>query len=300
MKDLIIGVDGGGTRSRILLIDSATKEVLGRQESGPANINSSVDESWNSIIEGIEDILGHKISDIAVNQYNMTLVAGLAGTEISSACDDFKNHQYSNYFNSLDLLSDGHIACIGALDGENGSLISIGTGTIGYQIQTGKEPNRVSGWGFPHSDEGGGAWLGIEAIRILFKALDKRIESSALLDFLFNKYENNLDQLIFLSNQKSQNWFGKAGSHVIEFYQENGRGDRHLNDLMNKAANEIILIINALDTSSGSSLPICLAGGLSKFLIDWLPEHIQQRIVKSKSTPEEGAVSYALNKYKKR
>jgi len=299
MRNLIIGVDGGGTRSSILLIDSTTEEVLGRQESGPANINSSVEESWSSIIRGIERILGAKIADIATKQYNLTLVAGLAGTEISSACNEFKNHEYSNYFNSLDLLSDAHIACIGALNGENGSLINIGTGTIGYQIQTGKEPNRVSGWGFPHSDEGGGAWLGIEATRLLFKSLDKRVEPSSLLDFLFSKFDNNLDELIFLSNQKSQNWFGKAGSHVIEFYRENGKGDRHLDDLMTRATNEIIEVVNALDVSSGSFLPICLAGGISKFLFDWLPEHIQKRVVESRSTPEEGAVSYALNKYKK-
>jgi glucosamine kinase len=50
-------------------------------------------------------------------------------------------------------------------------LIAIGTGTVGYQIEGDKEC-KVGGWGFPHGDEGSGAWLGMEAVRMTLHWLD--------------------------------------------------------------------------------------------------------------------------------
>jgi glucosamine kinase len=300
MKELIIGVDGGGTRSRILIIDSVTQEVVGRAESGPANINTSVEESWNSILHGIENILKEKLESIAKKKFNLSLVAGLAGTEITNACEEFLQYKYNTHFNEVTLLSDAHIACLGAFAGQDGSILSFGTGTFGYQIYQGNLSKKIVGWGFPHSDEASGAWIGMEAIRLLLKAQDKRIETSPFLDFLFRKYENNLDKLVLLANQKKPNWFAENAGHIIEFYKNNGKGDPHLDSLMARATQEIIEMINALDATPNGNLPICFSGGLAPFLLDWLPQDIQQRIVKSKLSPEEGAVFYALNMRKQK
>ena len=48
-------------------------------------------------------------------------------------------------------------------------------GTVAFQIEGDKE-YKVGGWGFPHGDEGSGAWLGLEAVRLTLHWLDGRGE----------------------------------------------------------------------------------------------------------------------------
>ena len=49
----------------------------------------------------------------------------------------------------------------------------IGTGSIGFAVVKGREV-RVGGYGFPISDEGSGADLGLHAIRLALRAGDGR------------------------------------------------------------------------------------------------------------------------------
>ena len=296
MKSYLIGIDGGGTRSRILVQEEGSTSEPRREVSGPANINTSVEESWNSIINGIESILGSGYFSDAATDNQHTLVAGLAGTEIKQAARSFLDAEQAGFFDSIELLSDGHIACLGAHDGNDGIMVSVGTGTIGFKICDGHDPVRVSGWGFPHSDEGSGAWLGIEATRLLFKSLDKRVPGSPLLTYLFEQFDSDLDRLVTESNTREQGWFGQMGRHVIEFYEQHGSGDEHLANLIQLASNEIVQVIDTLDRSSSTPLPVCLSGGLSRVFTSFMPERISNRLVQSRRSPEQGALLLAARK----
>lgn len=300
MKRYLIGIDGGGTRSRILLQEEGSTAKARREVSGPANINTSVEDSWHSIINGIESILGNGYFSDAAAENQHTLVAGLAGAEIQQAARAFIGSEQASFFDSIELLSDGHIACLGAHDGNDGIMVSVGTGTIGFKICNGHDPVRVSGWGFPHSDEGSGAWLGIEATRLLFKSLDQRVPGSPLLTYLFAQFDSDLDRLIAESNTRQQHWFGQMGRHVIEFYHQHGADDEHLDNLMQIARDEIVQVIDTLDRSSSVPLPVCLpvclSGGLSPILKNFMPERIARRLVKSQRSPEEGALLLAARK----
>ena len=109
-------------------------------------------------------------------QHRFYCGAGLAGTEVTSACDQFLNAPHP--FARLILKSDGYTSCLGAHGGRDGALIAIGTGTVAFQIEGDKE-YKVGGWGFPHGDEGSGAWLGLEAVRLTLHWLDGRGEPFA-------------------------------------------------------------------------------------------------------------------------
>ena len=96
---------------------------------------------------------------------------------MTSACDQFVNTPHP--FARLILRSDGYTSCLGAHGGRNGAVIAIGTGVVAYQIEGDKEC-KVGGWGFPQGDEGSGAWLGLEAVRLTLHWLDGRGEPSPL------------------------------------------------------------------------------------------------------------------------
>ena len=63
-------------------------------------------------------------------------------------------------FASLRFVSDGLIACLGAHRGKDGGIVIVGTGSIGIARVKGNDLS-VGGYGFPISDEGSGADLGL-------------------------------------------------------------------------------------------------------------------------------------------
>ena len=174
MQDIFIGIDGGATKT-IARVEDAHGELLGQGQGGPANIRLSVEGSWQSIHDALREALvkpGLRLDDGRLRFY---CGAGLAGTEVTSACDQFVNTPHP--FARLILKSDGYTSCLGAHGGGDGAMIAIGTGTVGYEIEADKE-YKVGGWGFPHGDEGSGALLGLEAVRLTLHWLDGRGEPS--------------------------------------------------------------------------------------------------------------------------
>ena len=67
-------------------------------------------------------------------------------------------------FRSVVYAHDATIACIGAHGAKDGGIVIVGTGSVGFAV-VGEREIRVGGYGFPISDEGSGADLGLHAIR---------------------------------------------------------------------------------------------------------------------------------------
>ena len=295
MTDYFIAVDGGGTNSGILISKSHSAAGATQILSGPANINTSVTGSWTSIITGIEQVLGNHY--FLQDQFNdrFILIAGLAGSEGLDAADAFLNDPIAKKFERIELLSDSYIACLGAHSGNNGILLSLGTGTIGHCICSGTE-FRVSGWGFPHSDEASGANLGMQAIRLLCKAYDKRIAFTPFLEQLFVFFDNNINNVVSAATAQGPKWFAEMGGMVVQYHQHTCSDDPHILEMIRSGVKEICLCINALDKQAAyghKKLPVCLSGGLSEFWITSLPDDIQDRLVAPAMSPEEGALHYA-------
>jgi len=76
-------------------------------------------------------------------------------------------------FRSVAYVHDATIACIGAHGARDGGIVIVGTGSVGFAVVAGREI-RVGGYGFPISDEGSGADLGLHAIRLALRAYDER------------------------------------------------------------------------------------------------------------------------------
>ena len=74
---------------------------------------------------------------------------------------------------------DATIACIGAHGARDGGIVIVGTGSVGFAVVGGREI-RVGGYGFPISDEGSGADLGLHAIRLALRAYDERAVGTSL------------------------------------------------------------------------------------------------------------------------
>jgi glucosamine kinase len=285
-KNIFIGADGGGTKTKIIVEDE-TGQLLGQARSGPANIRNSVEQSWSSIDSGVKEALNQAGLKPDDQNYRYHIGLGLAGTEDPVASREFLSRP--NFFTTLLLDSDAYVACLGVHDCEDGSIIIVGTGVVGYEIYQGKR-YVVGGWGFPQGDTGGGAWLGLEAVRLTFKSIDGRVEETPLTKAIFSYFDNDIGKIISWSTKARPVDFASLAPIVIEHIQ---RADPHAIDLISLSAKEIDEIAWALEKrlpAHDKPLPCGLLGGVAPFVQPRVGPELKNRIVPRKHDATKGAI----------
>lgn len=287
MQDIFIGIDGGATKSKVRVEDSSGN-LLGQSINGPSNIRLSVDATWEAIYQALDDAL--KTSNISLqdkNKYRFHAGMGLAGCEVKEAYEDFL--QRTHPFATLQVVSDAHTACVGAHNGKDGSIIIIGTGAVGYQIEKGKG-TKVSGWGFPHDDVGGGAWLGLEAARLTFQWLDHRTEKSPLVEDVFAYFNRDLEYFTTWANRSNSSEFAKLAPLVINHSQQEEVAAVRLMKKAAHAIDRIALTLVKLQGNKEQPLPCSLFGGIAPFIEPWLADEVKTHLVPREADANTGAI----------
>jgi glucosamine kinase len=287
-KHIFVGIDGGGTKTK-LRVEDEEGHLLAQGKGGPANIRISVETSWKSIRELIDRTLDSIHLKLEDSDVLFHAGFGLAGTEIPDAVHEFLARPHP--FRTLLLKSDAYAACLGAHDGEDGSIIIIGTGVVGYQISKEKSL-QVGGWGFPHADEGGGAWLGLQGIRHTLQSLDFREKKTDLTESIFEHFNHNLTQLVVWANKANSSRFAEIAPIVIEHVQKKEPLAIHL---IQRAAKEIDKVGHALMQRGENSLPCSLFGGIASYIEPWLEKALREKLVQRKHDATKGCI-YMIRK----
>jgi len=285
--DIFIGVDGGASSCRVR-VEDAKNNLLGCAKGGPTTIKFSTEKAWETILNTINLALvgtNLQLSDVHCNFY---LGCGLTGCELPAPCEKFLR-EAPTYFKKVILKSDAYAACLGAHAGQDGAIIIVGTGIVSVQIQNGNM-TQIGGWGFPHSDEGSGAWLGMEAVRLTLQWLDRRLdEPSELLLMIFEKFDRDLTKLVVWANAATSTQFAEITPLVIQQLQQQ---DLLALKLIARSAHEIDEIGKALVkyTVGNKPLPCCLCGGLVPFVEPYLGTELKARLVACKGDAVNGAI----------
>jgi glucosamine kinase len=285
---LRVGVDGGATKCMVR-VEDASGALLGQAASGPANIRISVDGTWRSIQHALDIILKPHGIDWHDSNHLFYAGMGLAGCEMQEAVSQFIQQAPAN-FKTLKVVSDAHTACLGAHLGEDGSIIIAGTGSVGFQLQQGKE-TRVGGWGFPQDDQGSGAWIGLQAFNATLRWLDGRLPENDLVKTIFAHFSNDKGQLIAWSNQANSTAFATLVPLVVTQYQA---GHPLAVSILQQAASAIDSIGAALyraQLPNTAPLPCSLVGGVAPFLEPLLCEALRGRVRPLQAAPEVGALT---------
>jgi glucosamine kinase len=285
-QDIFIGVDGGGTKSKVR-VEDVNHHVVGQAVGGAACIRISVDASWEAIYRALDEILEPQGISLQDKNYRFHAAFGLSGCEVKEAYQAFIDRPHP--FSTLLLTSDAHTACLGAHNGADGAIIIVGTGVVGYEINEGKN-SQIGGWGFPHDDEGGGAWLGLEAARLTFQWLDHRVEKSPLATDVFAFFENDLDTFVTWANRANSTEFARLAPLVINHTQQEEVAALRI---MKKAAHAIDRIGHTLIKLSGThkkTLPCCLFGGIAPFLEPFLNQELRDALVPRQADANAGAI----------
>ncbi|HEY1396809.1 BadF/BadG/BcrA/BcrD ATPase family protein, partial [Roseateles sp.] len=172
----LVGVDGGGTGTRVRLSD-VHGQLLGQGWAGPSALGQGIAQAWRHIQMAVQEAAAKaNIDRLPLGETAIGL--GLSGAGVAAQAQAFIAQQPG--YAHIELVNDGTTTVIGAHAGRPGGVVAAGTGTVGEALRSDGSLVCVSGWGWIGGDEGSGAWLGIQAMRLAQKAMDGRVEAGPL------------------------------------------------------------------------------------------------------------------------
>lgn len=216
-RDFVAGVDGGGSSTRALILDSE-QQVLGEGAAGPSN---PLRVGIATAAAAVRDAVDKACSAASIKRHEIAAIGiGLAGVrrkdirarvrEALSAALGIKR---------IELVSDGDIALSGATDGQPGIVVIAGTGSISCGVNRQGKRVCAGGWGPVIGDEGGGSWIARRALQAVAHESDERGPKTSLTDaacaYFHVGLPEDLSTAIYAPTITNERIAG-FGKHVIE------------------------------------------------------------------------------------
>ncbi|OQX39085.1 MAG: N-acetylglucosamine kinase [Oceanospirillales bacterium LUC14_002_19_P2] len=282
-EKLFLGIDGGGTSCRARLCN-ADGQVLGEGLTGIANPRFGLDQACNNILSATQQAL-HQAGLQENDMQRIVAGFGLAG--INHANERNAVMQWGFPFASVVMRSDAYTACLGAFDGENGSILIMGTGSCGFWIHD-NASGSIGGWGFPVSDHASGARLGLDALSYALQAHEGIVPTTPLCSALMARFDHSPEAIIAWQTHALPRDYGAFAPLVFEYTDQK---DTLAVQLLQKAADDAAAMIRVL---LDKGVKHCaLVGGISGFIRPWLPEALAPYLVAPKGDALSGALIMA-------
>ena len=214
---IVLGVDGGGTRTRAALVD-ARDRLLGEGESGPSNpLRVGVAAAAAAVREATEqacDAAGVRRADIAAAQVGL---AGVRRLDLRARVREALMAALN--LTALEVATDADIALYGATGGAPGLVIIAGTGSICCGLNIRGRQACAGGWGPLAGDEGSGSWMARRGLQAVARATDGRDDPTSLAQAACAYFNvaapDDLSTAIYAANMTNDRLAG-FGRHVVE------------------------------------------------------------------------------------
>src|SRR5207244_7206598 len=142
----------------------------------------------------------------------------------------------------------------------------------------------VGGWGYPVGDEGGGAWIGMCAMREAQHATDGRASVGTLAHAIWSVAGHSREALLTWCESAGQHAYAALAPLVFDAEATDTKSAEWLND----AARAIDGIVLALDPDG--RLPLVVTGSIGQRLQRRLAPSIRARLVEPAGDAVDGAL----------
>ncbi len=272
----LIGIDGGGTNSRLLAVDLDGNKIgtsAGKSTNVESNPISVVKQNFIMLLKNFCDTYGHLLSDCA------GLCFGTAGVDTESTRRMIENMLDGLKFSCpVKVVNDAVIALYANTRGNPGIMLISGTGSIGYGINAQKRTWRVGGFGYLVGDEASAYWVARLGITAALRAYDHSGRETCMVND-FCKYLNlsEFDEIVDFVYQKNKSDLARLNHVVVNAHL---KGDAVATEIMVKTLDELLVIVTTVVRELGMEkdpYPLLLGGG---FLLNnkWLRRSVEERI----------------------
>ena len=164
-----IGLDSGGTKTECWLGDETG--VLGSAVCGTVKLTRVSEDVATERLRGVLRELGRN-AGVDLRRVTRTCV-GMAGYSITSVREWMQRTVEGVVGGEVVVCGDEEIALDAAFQGRAGILVIGGTGSIVVGRCGDGTRFTAGGWGPAIGDEGSGYWIGAEAVKAVFRAMDR-------------------------------------------------------------------------------------------------------------------------------
>lgn len=186
MSKLIIGIDGGGTKTCGVLFDELGNELM-RAEFGFSNFSIDEKMATENLIKTIEALLVNKKP-----QDHVIVMMGISGASKMSQKEQFISHIEAKYQVRAELVTDALIA-LHSIDRHKDEHVIMAIGGTGSAVMMLEGENEVliGGYGYLLGDEGSAYHLVIEALKKITASMDLGVPYSVLQKALMEHIKAN-------------------------------------------------------------------------------------------------------------
>lgn len=289
--DYVIGIDCGGTKTRLVAYD--LKGVpIGRRTLGPGNIMVDKEQTLATLVRGLEQLFEK------VNGKCVYFLVGIAGISTSGYLPEV-NKKLQQFGVPFSVVNDAVLGRMAGLKGRDGIYVICGTGSICYGRFDGVD-YRVGGYGHLLGDEGSGYWLSILCYKHLTEQMDEG-KTLAEMDTFTQKF---LDYLaVDDPNEAVKRVYQKSKSEISEaalfLYSQGQVNDPVAQQIFEKGAaaisQQILQVLQRLPEQP-SRIPLALAGGvvennthLAESIMEYLAPFGNFKLLVGKTEPTKAA-----------
>lgn len=275
-----LAIDAGGSHCRARLADAGGR-VVGTGLSGPANARIGVAPLYATLSAAADAAIaaaGLDAEAVATVRAGM----GIAGIQRPGVRDALAAMPFP--YAALTFATDAEIALLGAFGGADGAVLILGTGSIA-QIRCAGRSFSIGGYGFPISDEGSGAALGLSAMRHALRALDGRTRMTPFGRAVAERFGQDTARAVAWMDGATPGDYATFAPLVMDHAD---RGDPIARSIVEDAALHVERFVEAVFAAGA---PRCaLMGGLAPRMRPWL----RARTVEGLSAPQGDALDGAL------
>jgi len=286
----LLGIDGGGTKTELILADSNGNQ-LRRIVADTCNpMDVGIEAARNTLKGAIYEICRD------VPFASIVMYAGIAGGTSTDMHGKFKSFFEGFNFHAFLNDSDNKLIISAGLDERDGITLILGTGICAFTQINGRQ-YKTAGWGY-FIDNGGSAYnIGRDALNAYFTALDKTGEETLIteeVEKIFPEDYNALMGHIYSGGKKS---IARFASTVFRAFD---RGDKIAEKILRSNIAEAAKVIEtaAREFKTGP-VDVVIAGGLTNepelinMLMDALATPEKFNIRKLEEKPITGAIKLA-------
>jgi len=259
---IVVGVDGGGSRTRVLVADEQGREIVSIEGGGSAVKPGEAERSADIIAALIRDALASSDMTHVTPKVVCVGVAGVGRDPERQAL--WQALASRDVAEEVVVHADATVALDDAFGEGPGVLLIAGTGSVAF----GRGPTgnfaRCGGWGPYFGDEGSGAWIGRKALSVVTAAADGREPETTLTGAILTAAEvNEVSELVAWAASASPGMLGTLAPVVMSVAES---GDLRANALLTLAVEELMLHLRTLArqlfVDERAAVPVALAGGL--------------------------------------
>lgn len=181
---LFLGIDGGGSNLRAVVVDANLVTVAQAHYEGSANPSSL---GYDEASRRIRALIGQICAELPAGSVVYGAGIGVAGAAASHSRPWLAEVvggvlPGTHVFPS----SDFEIALVGAHGRREGVLILAGTGSVAFGVNAAGQTAQAGGWGYLIGDEGSGYWIGARALAAVTQAADGQGRATQLSELVLN------------------------------------------------------------------------------------------------------------------